>query len=95
MRGFSPLEFAYVEEYGIVWRGVKATYPALVPEEHTEAAKLCLQRQAVLAGQVLDTDWCLLGRRALDYMIDQRGRGKTEIVLMHLKAAAGFTCEAH
>ncbi|CAB9497825.1 terminal hydrolase 22 [Seminavis robusta] len=78
MRGFSPLEFAHVEEYGIIWRGVKATYPALVPDEHTETVRLCMIRQAVFEGKVWDTEWSLLGRRTLDYMIDQNKKASAE-----------------
>jgi hypothetical protein len=76
MRGFSPLEFAHVEEYGIIWRGAMATYPALVPDEHVEAAKLCMTRQALFEGQLGNSEWLLLGRQAMDYMINQSKKGE-------------------
>ena len=70
-RSFDPLQFAQVEEYGIVWRGLKATYPPLVPQEHVDAAKYCLLRQSVFEGRILDSQWPLMGRRALDFAISQ------------------------
>ena len=81
-RSFDPLQFAQVEEYGIVWRGAKATYPPLVPQEHVDATRFCLQRQALFEGYVLEKQWPLMGRRALDFSIIQNQRSKFhEIVL--------------
>jgi len=74
-RSFDPLQFAQVEEYGIVWRGLKATYPPLVPQEHIDAARFCTQRQSVFEGHVLGNQWPLIGRQALDFAIHQNKTG--------------------
>lgn len=74
-RSFDPLQFVQVEEYGILWRGLMATYPPLVPQEHVDAARLCVLRQAVFEGRVLESDWLVMGRRALDFAINQNRTG--------------------
>ena len=76
-RSFDPLQFAQVEEYGIVWRGLMATYPALVPQEHVDAAQLCMLRKAVFEGHVNESNWFLMGRRALDFAIHEHKTGET------------------
>ena len=48
-----------------------ATYPPLVPQEHVDAAKLCMLRQALFEGRVMQRDWFIMGRRALDFAIHQ------------------------
>jgi len=70
-RSFDPLQFAHIEEYGIVWRGVKATYPPLVPQEHILAARYCSQRKALFEGKILENEWPLMGRQALDFCVRQ------------------------
>jgi hypothetical protein len=52
-----------------------ATYPPLVPQEHIDAARYCLQRQALFEGHLLRTKWPLLGRPALDFIIHQGKQG--------------------
>lgn len=47
-RSFDPLEFVRVEKYGVVWRGLVATYPPLVPQEHVDAARYCLNARLFL-----------------------------------------------
>ena len=84
-RSFDPLQFAQVEEYGIVWRGAKATYPPLVPQEHVDATRFCFQRQALFEGYVLEKQWPLLGRRALDFSILQNQKCKIPIAYLYAK----------
>lgn len=37
---------------GIFWKGMKATYPPIVPMEHVHIARLCLQRQLMFHGKI-------------------------------------------
>lgn len=69
-RSFDALNFVNMEEYGIIWRGLVATYSSLAPPEHLEAAKACHQRQAVFQGKI-GRDWPVMGRKALDFAIRQ------------------------
>ena len=75
-RSFDPFNFVHVEDYGIVWRGLVATYPPLLPQEHVDAARYCLQRQALFEGHLLHTKWPLLGRRTLDFAIRKAKQGR-------------------
>jgi hypothetical protein len=51
-RSFDALQFFRVQDQGVFWRGMKTTYPLLVPAEHIRAAQLCSQRQIVFQGQL-------------------------------------------
>jgi ubiquitin carboxyl-terminal hydrolase 22/27/51 len=51
-RSFDPLCFLHVEDHGIMWKGMIATYPPLVPREHVLAARLCRRRQILFGGEV-------------------------------------------
>lgn len=43
-RSFDAFQFVSSQDHGIVWRGMVATYPTMVPSHHLAAAKLVLQR---------------------------------------------------
>ena len=43
-RSFDAFQFVLSRDHGIVWRGMVATYPTVVPSHHIQAAKMVLQR---------------------------------------------------
>lgn len=51
-RSFDALRFMRVLDQGIVWSGMHATYPPLVPQEHVEATRLCMRRRTLFHGDV-------------------------------------------
>ena len=51
-RSFDALQFFRVQDQGVFWRGMMTTYPSLVPPEHARAARACLNRQRMFAGDV-------------------------------------------
>lgn len=53
-RSFDALRFMRVVDQGIVWRGMGATYPALVPDEHWRAAGQLQWRRDLFLGNVED-----------------------------------------
>jgi ubiquitin carboxyl-terminal hydrolase 22/27/51 len=76
-RSFDAFCFVRTEEQGLVWRGLLATYPILVPSEHVKAARLSLERRAMFQGR-LDYPWLSLssGHRAAAFASFQRLHGK-------------------
>lgn len=52
MRSFDALRFMRVLDHGIVWRGMTATYPPLVPTYHVKAARLSMMRLSLLEGRI-------------------------------------------
>lgn len=59
-RSFDALRFVRVLDQGIVWSGMHATYPPLVPQEHVDATRLCMRRRALFHGDVEDLADCEL-----------------------------------
>ena len=53
-RSFDPFHFMKTQDHGIVWRGLVATYPQLVPYEHVRAAESTNRRQALFKGEVAE-----------------------------------------
>lgn len=51
-RSFDPFQFIRTQDHGIVWRGLVATYPQLVPQEHIQATRATSRRQALFNGNV-------------------------------------------
>jgi len=51
-RSFDALQFFRVQDQGVFWRGMVATYPPLVPKEHVLAARACLLRQQIIRGEL-------------------------------------------
>lgn len=50
-RSFNAFRFMRIPDQGIVWRGMAATYPQLVPSEHLESAHLCRWRHSLFHGR--------------------------------------------
>jgi hypothetical protein len=51
-RSFDPFHFMKTQDHGIVWRGLVATYPQLVPYEHVRATEGTSRRQALFNGEI-------------------------------------------
>jgi ubiquitin carboxyl-terminal hydrolase 22/27/51 len=51
-RSFDPLQFMRISQpdQGIVWKGMVATYPVIVPPKHLQAARRCRYRQILFDG---------------------------------------------
>jgi hypothetical protein len=56
-RSFDALQFVHIRDVGIVWKGMKATYPILVSKEHFRATKLCRDRFIMFHGEVEQLPW--------------------------------------
>jgi len=52
IRSFDALRFMRVLDQGIVWRGMAATYPPLVPAFHVAATRKCMLRHALFLGNI-------------------------------------------
>jgi hypothetical protein len=75
-RSFDALRFMRVLDQGIVWSGMHATYPPLVPEEHVEATRHCMRRRAMFHGDVEHvSDNDLPESREFVRLQSQRGTG--------------------
>ena len=62
-RSFDAIQFFRLQDQGLYWRGVNATYPPLVPLEHVQAARACLNRQRLFNGQVVDLPFLMAEQR--------------------------------
>ena len=75
-RSFDALRFMRVLDQGIVWSGMHATYPPLVPQEHVEATRLCMRRRALFHGDVDGgSDYALPESREFARLQSQKGAG--------------------
>lgn len=55
-RSFDALRFVHVEEQGILWRGIAATYPPLIPDHHLQASRANRWRHLLFSGSADDSD---------------------------------------
>jgi ubiquitin carboxyl-terminal hydrolase 22/27/51 len=51
-RSFDALQFVHIPDVGIIWKGMKATYPILVAKDHVRATQLCRERYILFHGEV-------------------------------------------
>jgi hypothetical protein len=61
------MQFVKTTEHGVVWRGLIASYPSLVPKEHVRAARLSLRRLSLFR-----MEW---GSKALEFAVYQNQKG--------------------
>jgi len=71
LRSFDPFQFVKTQDSGILWRGLVATYPPMVPKEHFCAVELTLRRRALFEGQIFET-WILPKSNSLHFAATQR-----------------------
>lgn len=74
-RSFDAFSFIRTQDHGIVWRGLVATYPPLVPKEHCRAAELSSRRQALFEGRVSES-WLSKRPKALAFAAWQSQQGE-------------------
>lgn len=74
-RSFDAMQFLNTTEHGVVWRGMIASYPPLVPQELVRAGRLSLQRLLVNCGDLSSPSSLSWGSRALEYAIYQNKTG--------------------
>ena len=70
LRSFDPFQFLKTPDSGIIWRGLVATYPPMVPKEHFCAAELTLRRHALFEGKSHEK-WILPKSNALYFAASQ------------------------
>ncbi len=70
LRSFDPFQFLKTPDSGILWRGLVATYPPMVPKEHFCAAQLTLRRKALFEGRSHE-NWILPKSNALYFAATQ------------------------
>jgi ubiquitin carboxyl-terminal hydrolase 22/27/51 len=75
-RSFDPFQYIKTQDHGIVWRGLVATYPALVPKEHFRATQLTSRRQALFEGRV-HQKWLMTKPTALAFAATQSLLGQS------------------
>lgn len=73
-RSFDSMQFVNTTEHGVVWRGLIASYPSLVPKEHLRAARLSMRRLSVFRGElgISSLSW---GSKALEFAVYQNQKG--------------------
>ena len=74
-RSFDPLRFMRIPDQGIFWRGMFATYPPLVPQEHVESGRLCRWRQCLFHGKVTEIPQAA-SDQAKDFVRRQKEKGR-------------------
>ena len=89
-RSFDALQFVHVRDLGIFWKGMQATYPALVPFEHVRAARLCRERQIVFQGEI-DELPLLASRQAIELTVRQHLAGTLSVQKRVLDLALHWT----
>jgi len=77
LRSFDPFQFLKTADSGILWKGLVATYPPLVPKEHFCAAQLTLRRQALFEGNSREK-WILPKSNALYFAASQHMKKEKE-----------------
>jgi len=79
-RSFDAMQFLQTAEHGVVWRGLIATYPALVPRELVQAGRLSMRRLLVNRGDFASPSSLSWGSKALDFAVHQNQKGTSSCV---------------
>jgi hypothetical protein len=75
-RSFDALRFVHIQDEGVMWKGMFATYPPLVPQDHVLAARLCRQRQILFEGEVSELPLTALpNAKHFAALSNQNGKG--------------------
>jgi hypothetical protein len=70
VRSVDAFQFLKTQEHGIVWRGLVASYPPLVPKEHLLAAEMMVRRLSILKGKV-NEKWLLTSPKSMKLAASQ------------------------
>ena len=75
-RSMDAFQFLTLPEHGVVWKGIMADYPSVVPDQHLRIVRLMKRRHDILAGKVQ----CQWGNEALNVGLHQhRQNGKIRL----------------
>ena len=74
-RSFDAMQFLNTTEHGVVWRGLIASYPPLVPKELIQAGRLSVRRLLVTRGDFLSPSSLSWGSQALGFAVYQHQKG--------------------
>jgi hypothetical protein len=69
------MQFLNTTEHGVVWRGMIASYPQLVPEELVHAGRLSMQRWMLNCGEFASPSSLSWGSPALGFAVYQNQNG--------------------
>jgi hypothetical protein len=75
-RSFDAMQFLNTTENGVIWRGMIASYPQLVPQELVRASRLSMQRLLVNRGELSSPSSLAWGSQALGFAVYQNENGK-------------------
>ena len=77
-RSFDAFRFQQIPNQGIVWKGMFATYPAVVPPEHVRGARSCRWRQQLFHGDIeaLSASIAMVPRPIAEFVVTQNRLGK-------------------
>lgn len=75
-RSFDAMQFLNTTENGVVWRGMMASYPQLIPQELVQASRLSMQRLLVNRGELSSPSSLAWGSQALGFAVYQHENGK-------------------
>jgi ubiquitin C-terminal hydrolase len=70
-RSFDAMQFLNTTENGVIWRGMIASYPQLVPQELVRASRLSMQRLLVNRGELSSPSSLAWGSQALGFAVYQ------------------------
>ena len=73
-RSFDAFQFLRTLDHGVVWRGLIASYPPTVPQEHIQATEVSMKRHALFEGFV-QAKWLIQRPTALAFASSQAIRG--------------------
>lgn len=74
-RSFDAMQFINTAEHGIIWRGLIASYPPLVPTELVRAARLSMRRLLVNRGEFASPSSLSWGSKALGFAVYENQQG--------------------
>lgn len=75
-RSFDAMQFLNTTENGVIWRGMIASYPQLVPQELVRASRLSMQRLLVNRGELSSPSSLAWGSQALGFALYQNESGE-------------------
>lgn len=74
-RSFDAFQFLRTQDHGVVWRGLVASYPPLVPREHVQATEVSMKRHGLFEGLVQE-NWLIQRPTAMSFASSQAIRGE-------------------
>lgn len=72
-RSMDAFQFLSLPEHGVVWKGLMASYPSVVPDQHLKMAQFMMKRHNLMKGKLK----CKWGNKALNVGLYQYQNGAT------------------